>query len=1131
METRACPGCAVENGSTAKFCSQCGTRLECRCAACGTALPPAARFCSECGAPVADAPAAASPPPARPLAPDDGRRVAAREVERRHITFMFCDLVGSTHLSHVLDPEDLRDLLAEYHAICSHVVSRYDGTIAQYHGDGVLVYFGYPMAHEDDARRGVQAALEILRLVRGLDRKLRLDRPISVSLRIGLHTGLAVVGDVGSATRTERLAQGEAPNIAARMQALAEPDTIVISTDTHQLVAGLFHATSLGTHVLKGMPEPMEVYRVLGVSGAPHRLEAAPEHRLTPYVGREALLGHLHEGWAAARGGTGGAVLVCGEPGLGKSRLLRVFRQRIEHEIHDERVCYCSPYYRSTALYPIAGMLARRFGLDTEGDPRGQVEQLASRLAALGREPAETVPLLAPLFGLAPDAGYTPLGLHPLTQKQKTLEALLALLLDASAAGPALLIVEDLHWVDPTTLELLGALLPRLASHRLFAIVTARPEFRPPWPDAQLAVLSLDELSDVEITTMVRRIAQGKPLPSQVLSLLVSKTDGNPLFVEEMTRMVLDSGLLAEREDRFELAGALPDVAVPATLKDLLTARLDQMAPEARKVVQVGATIGREFTYELLREVLPGEDAALGRGLDQLLASGLVYASSDGFSIKHALIQDAAYEALLRRTRQQYHEAIARALESGFGGDAAAHPERLAQHWQRAGRPHKAIPYWLRAGQQSVAGSANHEAVSHLRQGLELIATLPESPDRHHLELEALSTLGTALTVLNGWAAPEVEDAYARAQALTLKVSDSPQLFWVLWGLWAFYLVKGDQQQGYAFAQRMMDVAQAHRPEALALEADFALGLSLYYMGDLAAAQAHLERAVAAYVADDHHPNAYLSCQDVGVTSRSVAAMVRHLRGDVDGALACAHDAVTLAERLRHPFSQAYALGCASWLHAYRREPEAMAAHAAACVTLSQEAALGFWLVWGSILAGRALVDEGRADEGIAQMEQAIGTYRAIGTGMVVPFFLTLLADAYGARGDDDLGLERLREARAMAMQGGETFAVPEIDRLEGDIRWQRAVRHGAAADAADVAAAHHLYECALATSRAQENRIFALRATASLARLLAWRGDVRAARDLLASAVTTGGVPDDTRELAEVRAQLASLEAAPGVQ
>jgi class 3 adenylate cyclase len=605
---------------------------------------------------------------------EEASKAADAGVERRHITFMFCDLVGSTHLSHVLDPEDLRDLLAEYHAICSHVVARYEGTIAQYHGDGVLVYFGYPMAHEDDARRGVQAGLEILRLVRALDRTLRLDRPISVSVRIGLHTGLAVVGDVGGATRTERLAQGEAPNIAARMQGLAEPDTLVISEVTHRLVAGLFKTESLGAHALKGMPAPMEVVRVLGFSGAPHRLEAAPEQRLTPYVGREPLLTRLHEGWEAARGGSGSAVLVIGEPGLGKSRLVRVFRQRVEEHIGDERVCYCSPFYRSTPLYPIAGMLGRRFGLDSEEDPRVQVERLGQRLRDTGREPAETVPLVAPLFGLPPEAGYSPLGLHPLTQKQKTLEFLLALLLESSKGGPSLLIVEDLHWVDPTTLELIGALLPRLEGHAVLAVFTARPEFRPPWPGDRLATLSLDDLSEAESATMVARLTGGKVLPSEVRALLVSKTDGNPLYVEEMTRMILDSGLVVERDDRFELVRGLPDVAVPATLKDLLTARLDRMAPEARKVVQIGATIGREFSYELLREVLPGEDEALGRGLDQLLASGLVYASGDGFSIKHALIQDAAYEALLRRTRQQYHEAIARALESGFGGDATAHP-------------------------------------------------------------------------------------------------------------------------------------------------------------------------------------------------------------------------------------------------------------------------------------------------------------------------------------------------------------------------------------------------------------------------------------------------------------------------
>jgi class 3 adenylate cyclase/predicted ATPase len=1121
MATLPCPACGAAPLDGAKFCSQCGSRLEGRCASCGSVVPSDARFCPDCGTPVT----ASMPVPARPAATDE--HGPEPSVERRHITFMFCDIVGSTGLAHGLDPEDLRDVLAEYHAICSQVVARYEGTIAQYHGDGVLVYFGYPMAHEDDARRGVQAGLEILRLVRGLDRTLRFGRHIALSVRIGLHTGLAVVSDVGSAARTERLAQGEAPNVAARMQAIADPDTLVISAVTHQLVAGLFNTVSLGAHPLKGVPVPMEVFRVLGQSGAHHRLEAAPEHRLTPYVGREVVLAELHDRWSAARHGAGHAVLVVAEPGVGKSRLAREFQQRIAALVGQTEACYCSPYYRSTALYPIAEMLGRRFGLDEEQDPRAQVQRLASCLNTAGYASAETVPLLAPLFGLLPDAGYSPLGLHPLTQKQKTLDVLLALLLERAGDTPTLLLFEDLHWVDPTTLELIGGLLSRLESCRCLALFTARPEFRPPWPADQVASLALSDLSESETATMVRRIMRGKPLPSTVLSLLVSKTDGNPLFIEEMTRMMLDSGLLVEREHEYELARALPDVAVPATLKDLLTARLDRMEPEARKVVQVGATIGRDFSYELLREVLPGEDTALLRGIDQLLASGLVYATAGGFSIKHALIQDAAYDALLRRTRQKYHEAIARALEAGFAPDVASHPERLAQHWVRAGMPHSAIPYWLRAGQQAVAASANEEAVNHLRAGLELVAAMPESPERHRLELDFLSTLGTALTVLKGWAAPEVEEAYGRAQALSGKVSDSPQLFWVLWGLWAFYLVKGDQRQGYLFAQRMMELADSQRREDLVLEADFSLGLSLYYRGDLPAARVHLERAVGVYVVERHHPNAFLSCQDVGVTSRSVASMVLHLQGDINLALERSRDAVVLAEQLRHPFSQAYALGCASWLHAYRREPEAMGARARECVELSQAAALGWWLVWGTILAGGALVDEGHAADGIAQMERAIGTYRAIGTGMVVPFFLTLLADAYAASGDPDRAIERLHEARLAAVHGEELFALPEIDRLEAEIRWQRAER-AAEGDRTDFDEADRLYRDALDRARQQGNHLFAVRAAVGVARLLASRGDVGAARDVLSSTLAAAAFTGETRDLAEARGRLEALE---GVQ
>jgi tetratricopeptide (TPR) repeat protein len=607
--------------------------------------------------------------------------------------------------------------------------------------------------------------------------------------------------------------------------------------------------------------------------------------------------------------------------------------------------------------------------------------------------------------------------------------------------------------------------MERLTTQRLMVLITARPAFKQPWqPRDALIPLSVADLSAADTEAMVRALTAGKRLPPAVLAMLVQKSDGNPLFVEEMTRMLLESGWLVEQDDEYVLTGAMPEASVPTRLQDLLRARLDRLEPEARTVVQLASVVGRDFLYELLTEVLPGEETLIRRGLQQLLDAGLVFATGSGFMIKHELIKDVAYESLLKRTRQQYHERVARALEGAFAAVAQGQPERLAQHWLRAGQSLRAAPHWLKAGQRAVASSAVEEAASHLRHGLEALEGHLPSLERDRLELDLLSTLGTALTIQKGWAAPEVADAYSRANALSERVGDSPSLFWVLWGLWAFYLVKGDQHQGLQFAERMMQFGTSRHDEGLMLEADFALGLSHYYMGRLAEARAHLDRAVATYVPAKHHANCFLSCQDVGVTSRSVASMVRYLQGDVEGAMEMSRDAIALADALKHPFSQAYALGCAAWLHSYRREPAAMAARAQDTMALSQAQALGWWLLWGMIFEGRGKVDAGDRQGGIQQMEQALGMYRGVGSGMVVPYFLVQLAEAYASIGDTTQALDKLADARSLVGQGGEEIALAEIDRVEGEIRRQRGED------------AERWFAAALATARAQGAMLFEAR-------------------------------------------------------
>ena len=683
------------------------------------------------------------------------------------MTFMFCDLVGSTQLSREIDPEDLRDILTDYRDAAGAAVRRYEGTIAQYYGDGILIYFGYPIAHEDDGRRAVQAALDIVDAVAKLNTGLRTERPVSLSVRIGVHTGTAVVGDVGGANRTERLAMGDTPNVAARIQGLAKPNTVVISPATFALVSQFFKTESLGAQMIKGSAEPVEAFAVLGPSGAHGRVDGANAPQLTSYVGREGVMTPLRTAWREASAGSGRVVVLTGEPGVGKSRLLHVFREELAAERHHQLVCFCSPYHGSSALYPMTEMLRARLRLSEDTDPRLQLERVRASLLEHHCDADGALPLMAQLLGLAPDAGYSPVALHPLTQKQRTLEILLTLILDPTERRPTLLVIEDAHWIDPTTLELIGALMERLTERRLLVLITARPAFRPPWqPRPSLVPLTVSDLSAADTEAMIRGLTGGKRLPAPVLTMLVHKSEGNPLFVEEMTRMLLDSGWLVERGEAYELTGPMPEAAVPIRLQDLLRERLDRMEPEARLVMQLASVVGRDFIYELLADVLPAEDHTIRRGLQQLLDAGLVFATGSGFMIKHELIKDVAYESLLKRSRQQYHERIALALEGAFAQIAVGQPERLAQHWTRAGQPMRAVPYWLQAGQKAVASSAVEEAATHLRQGRELLEGQPVSVERDRLELDVLSTLGTALTIQKGWAVPEVAEAYSRTRSV-----------------------------------------------------------------------------------------------------------------------------------------------------------------------------------------------------------------------------------------------------------------------------------------------------------------------------------------------------------------------------
>src|SRR5215813_9116873 len=792
------------------------------------------------------------PPPAVP---------ASADAERRQLTVMFCDLVESTALATQLDPEDLREVVRAYQETAAAVIQRFDGHIAQYLGDGLLVYFGYPQAHEDDARRAVRTGLGIVETLGALNARLAPHQGVQLAVRIGIHTGVVVVGEMGGGSRQEQLAMGETPNVAARLQGLAAPDTVVISPTTFRLVRGYFTCQDLGLHSLKGLAAPLQAYRILGESAAQSRLDAAGATGLTPLVGRDSEVALLLERWTQSQDGTGQVVLLRGEAGIGKSRLVEVLREHVISAGATRIMFRCSPYHQHSALYPVIDHLQRFLQWQRDETPEAKFDTLERVLRTYHLPLEEVLPLFAALLSVPLPERYPPLNLTPQRQRQKTHEALVAWLLEEAERQPVLAVWEDLHWADPSTLDVLSLLLDQVSTARMLTLLTCRPEFRPPWAThAPVTQVTLNRLGRVQAEAMLPSLTGEKPLPPEVVEQVIAKTDGVPLFVEELVKMILESGLVQEQVGRYVLTGPLPPLAIPATLHDSLMARLDRLST-ARELIQLGAVLGREFAYDLLQAVASVDETTLQQGLARLVEAELVYQRGlpprSRYIFKHALIQDAAYQSLLKSSRQQYHQRIAQVLEAQFSDTALLQPELVAHHYTEAGLSAQAGLYWQKAGQRAVERSAHLEAIAHLMQGLETLAVLTDTPERSKLELGLQITLGPALMASKGIGAPEVGRAYARARALCRHMSDTTQLFPVLWGLWIFHLARAEYKAAQELTAQLFILAQGVHTPALLLEAHLAQGVTCFWLGELSPARAHFSHSLALYDPQQHRTHAF----------------------------------------------------------------------------------------------------------------------------------------------------------------------------------------------------------------------------------------------------------------------------------
>jgi class 3 adenylate cyclase/predicted ATPase len=1045
------------------------------------------------------------------------------DAERRQLTVMFCDLVDSTKLSSQLDPEEYRNMVRAYQNVCTEVIQRYEGYTAQLLGDGLLIYFGYPQAHEDDTQRAVRTGLGILTSMKELKKDLQREKGIQLAVRVGIHTGLVVVGAMGGGGRQEQLALGETPNVAARIQGLAAPNTLVISDATWRLVQGYFECRDLGAQTLRGVAEPLTVYQILRESGATSRLDVAQPRGLTPLVGREQEVGLLLEQWAEVKAGHGHVVLLTGDGGIGKSRLVQTLKNHVATEPHVRWECRSLPYYQNTALYPLTDLFQRTLQWQPDETPDEKLTKLEQTLRQYRLPLEESVPLFAPLLALPlPDNRYPLLHLSPQRQRQKTLETIIAILLELAEHHPVLFILEDLHWTDPTTLELLGLLLDQTPTASLLMLLTCRPHFQLSWHHrSYLTEIPVNRLSRTQVEQIVTCVTAGKTFPPEVLAQIVEKTDGVPLFVEEITKAILESGHLKDVHGHYEFTGSFSTFAIPATLQDSLMARLDRLVT-AKAVAQFAAVIGRQFSYELLQAVSQIDEAMLQPELDRLVEAEIVYhrgvPPQATYTFKHALIQDIAYASLLKSTRQQYHQRIAQVLEARFSETVETQPELLAHHYTEAGLAEQAIAYWQRAGERAVQRSAYLEAVSHCTHGIALLPTLPETPERTQHAVTLHIALGVALLMTQGYTAA-VEHTYTQAYALCQQGADTPALVRVLFGLWRYYYARSQFPTARECGNTLLRLAhQAHAP-ALAMAAHMTLGFTGLSLGAFPASRQHLEAAIALDRPDQRRAPVFRMGLDPRVFCHDCAVWILWVLGYPEQALAHLHEALALAQALAQPYNLAHVHCAGAYVTQCCRDVTAVHAHAEAAITLGSEQGFPLYAPLGTSWLGWALAMQGQGEEGLAQIHQGIAAWRALGGRLLIPYFCTLLAEAAAHLRRPEDGLQALAEAHTLVEQQEERFWEAEVCRLRGVLVLRQTTPQLEEAEAC--------FQQALTVARRQEAKSLELRAAMSLARLWQQQGKRAEARELLAPVYGWFTEGFDTADLQEAKALLEELEEA----
>jgi class 3 adenylate cyclase/predicted ATPase len=1032
--------------------------------------------------------------------------VAASTAERRQLTVMFCDLVGSTALAARLDPEDLRDLIAAYHGAAAEVIGRFDGFVAKYMGDGVLAYFGYPTAHEDDPERAVRAGLAVVEAVR------RLETPELLQVRIGLATGVAVVGDlIGSGAAQEQAVVGETPNLAARLQALAEPEAIVITENTRRLVGNLFEYQSLGEVEVKGLAAPVPAYRVVGEGRVGSRFEALRSGE-TPLVGREEELELLRRRWAQAKSGAGCAVLISAEPGIGKSRLTEAFRESIAGEPHTRLRFFGSPHRQDSALFPVAGQLERAAGFERDDTPVARLNKLEVLVAA--NAPAEgDVQSLAELLAVPLDNRYPALDLTPQRRKEKTFEALSRQIAGLAKRQPVLMIFEDLHWADPSSRELLDLTVQQIERMRVLLIATFRPEFQAPWADRpHVTTVSLRRLGRDESDRLVRGLIDDTAnLSGGVMDDIIDRTDGVPLFLEELTKAVLETAAV----------GTIPATssAVPATLHASLMARLDRLGPTAKEIAQVGAAIGRDFSYELLAAAAQRTAAELRDGLGRLVDAGLVFQRGEPpeatFLFKHALVQDTAYSMLLRGPRQALHARIAQALETQSPELLDTQPELLAQHYAEAGLVEKSVACWGKAGHRSAARSAIAEAAAQFQKGLDQLALLPDTPERKRQELEFRSSLGAALRFVKGQAAPETGQAIARARELWEQLGFPTEYIHIPYGQSRYHGYRGETDLALRLDEDLLQISRRRNDSRGLVLSHQSCGTGYMLRGRFVVARSFLETVLSLYDPNTHHSLGHQTGSHPQVVAQGYLGVVFLCLGFPDQALVRTNAAIAEARRLAHSPTLASALMIGAIMLSIAGNNGGLDDRVDELAAVAAEQGFPQWRAFGMIYRGWVKAKNGDVVEGISLLRSGSAAYRAGGAELLMPHHTALLARACDVAGQIDDALIALDDALQVGGSTGERWLEAELNRHKG----QLLLRQGHSE------AAEELYRKALRIAEEQGAKLWESRAAVSLARLLSEQDRRDEARDLLAPVYGWFTEGFDTQDLKEARTLLDELK------